>query len=61
MEYDCECGCGVKVEKTISASDACRMRIKRGHVRNTNGIVPSMFDKRTDSVRKTNSFTIVEE
>lgn len=29
MQYQCECGCGAKVEKTIAASNACRMRIKR--------------------------------
>jgi hypothetical protein len=50
MQYDCECGCGEKVEKTIAFSDACRMRVKRNTVRNPNTTVR----KTNNSVQLTN-------
>ena len=33
MEYPCECGCGEMVAKTIVFSQACRMRMRRGVIK----------------------------
>lgn len=54
MLYDCECGCGEKIEKTIAFSTACRMRIRRGSVTKDNSTVT----KRNTVVTKDNKDVI---
>lgn len=53
MQYECECGCGEKIEKTIAFSTACRMRIRRNPVMKRNKNVTN------DNKSVTNGNTVV--
>ena len=51
MNYPCECGCGVIVERTIAATANCRQRIHRNVTkRDENKVV--MSQNVTESVTK---------
>jgi hypothetical protein len=68
MQYPCECGCGVKIEKTLAVSDACRKRIVRNQDKvNQNVRKPDKFETESlHNVRKedknvTNNLPITED
>lgn len=52
MQYDCECGCGEKVQRTIAASGACRVRIFRTRCNETLQSCNEVLQNSTKNVTK---------